>query len=67
MTEFEYEGLIESRMRLHMSARSAFMQGFSKEQWVNSDIVQNFAKKNNLDDEIEHFASFVWGHPKMGR
>lgn len=61
MTEDEHKSLQESRMRLMMSAKAALYQGYSADDWINNVNVIAFAKKTCLDDELEHFASFVWG------
>jgi len=62
MTEDEYASLREARMRMLMSAKRAYCEGFSAEEWMTNETVVSFAKNNCVDDELEHFASYIWGH-----
>lgn len=55
------EKQIEARRKLVMSARQARMQGFTREEWKNAQVVKEFTLNCELpNDIVEHISAFVW-------
>lgn len=55
------EQQIEARKRLVLSAKMAWNQGISRDEWENSQEIQEFVLKLGLARDIhEHIAAWVW-------
>jgi len=61
MSEIDVQSKIEARKRLMLSAKSAKMQGISRDAWENAQVIREFATKSALhNDIVEHIAAWVW-------
>lgn len=62
LSEEEHQALREARMRMYMSAKAAAFQGYSSKEWLRNKNVIEFATKHFIDDELVHFARYIWDH-----
>lgn len=60
--EYEIKALAQIRMRFMASAQHACSYGLTPEEWLSDDMIKDFIKKYFLEDEVEHFVSYVWKH-----
>lgn len=61
LTEEKHSQLSTARMRLVASAKKALFDGFSRDEWETSEVIQEFVRQNNLEPEIvEHISAWVW-------
>ncbi len=61
ISKVDYEQLIADRRLLIASAKHAYYNGFSKDEWEKSTIVQEFLITSKLKPNvIEHISAWIW-------
>jgi hypothetical protein len=64
--EIDTEKQVEARYALVQSAKHAFIQGVSKDEWKNHETVKTFANEFKLNEKLlYHIAEFIWTFRKF--